>query len=59
LILLNVKKLDDELVTETLSALVKYEADVRKAHLELQSYLAERRAQSGTASGGSDKDHLH
>ena len=59
LTLLNIKQLDDELVNETLSALVKYEADIRKAHLELQSYLAERRTQLGTASGGSDKDHLH
>lgn len=59
LTLLNIKQLDDELVNETLSALVKYEADIRKAHLELQSYLAERRTQLGTAGGGSDKDHLH
>src|ERR671911_2280394 len=44
LTLLNVKALDDELVNETLSTLVKYEADIRKAQQELQSYLAERRA---------------
>ena len=43
LTLLNVKQLDDQLVTETLSTLMKYEADIRKAQQELQSYLAERR----------------
>ncbi len=59
LTLLNIKQLDNELVNETLSALMKYEADIRKAHLELQSYLADRRAQLGSSAGGSDKDHLH
>lgn len=59
LTLLNIKQLDNELVNETLSALMKYEADIRKAHLELQSYLADRRAQLGSAAGSSDKDHLH
>src|SRR5918997_661971 len=43
LTLLNVKQLDEQLVTETLSTLMKYEADIRKAQQELQSYLAERR----------------
>jgi MoxR-like ATPase len=58
LTLLNVKALDDELVNETLSILVKYEADIRKAQQELQSYLAERRAMQG-AKPHDDKDHLH
>jgi MoxR-like ATPase len=58
LALLNVKQLDHELVDQTLSALMKYEADVRKAHQELKSYLAERRAQRG-AGGTTDEDHLH
>jgi len=57
LTLLNIKQLDHELVEQTLATLVKYEADVRKASYELRAYLAERRAQQGTA--GSDKDHLH
>src|SRR5919107_260051 len=47
LTLLNVRSLDDELVTATLSTLVKYEADIRKAQQELQSYLAERRTLQG------------
>jgi len=58
LTLLNVRELDDELVKETLSILVKYEADIRKAQQELQSYLAERRSLAG-AKTLDDKDHLH
>jgi MoxR-like ATPase len=58
LTLLNVKQLDDQLVSETLSTLMKYEADIRKARQELQSYLAERRAMLG-ARIQDDKDHLH
>jgi MoxR-like ATPase len=58
LTLLNVMQLDNELVDQTLSTLMKYEADIRKAQQELRSYLAERKAQRA-ASVGSDKDHLH
>lgn len=58
LTLLNVKQLDQTLVRETLSTLVKYEADIRKAHNELQAYLAEKQAQR-PAPGGAEKDHLH
>jgi MoxR-like ATPase len=58
LTLLNVKALDDQLVNETLSTLVKYEADIRKAQQELQSYLAERRTMQG-AKTQDDKDYLH
>ena len=59
LTLLNVKQLDDQLVNETLSTLMKYEADIRKAQQELQSYLAERRAMLGARPQEDDKDHLH
>lgn len=58
LTLLNIKELDNELVDQTMSALMKHESDVRKAHQELKSYLAERDAAQG-GGGGSDKDHLH
>ena len=58
LTLLNIKQLDHDLVEETLSTLVKYEADVRKAHQELKAYLAEKRAQRSDGTDG-DKDHLH
>ena len=59
LTLLNVKDLDEELVEQTLSALMKYEADIRKANQELKAYLAERKAQHARITGQSDKDHLH
>ncbi|MPZ77017.1 MAG: AAA family ATPase [Deltaproteobacteria bacterium] len=58
LTLLNIRQLDEQLVNETLSTLMKYEADIRKAHQELQSYLAERRALQGVTTND-DKDHLH
>ena len=59
LTLLNIKQLDNELVEQTLSTLMKYEADIRKAHQELKAYLAEKQAQRPAAAGGSEKDHLH
>ena len=59
LTLLNIKQLDHALVEETLSTLMKYEADVRKAHSELKAYLAEKQAQRPNLPGGDDKDHLH
>jgi hypothetical protein len=37
---------------------MKYEADIRKAHIELKAFLAERQAHRPSA-GGDDKDHLH
>ncbi len=57
LTLLNIKDLDNELVEQTMAALMKYEADIRKAHQELKSYLAEKQARNPAA--GDDKDHLH
>jgi MoxR-like ATPase len=59
LTLLNVKSLDDTLVNETLSTLMKYEADIRKAQQELKEYLAVRKAKTSTPAGESDKDLLH
>jgi len=58
LTLLNIKQLDNDLVEQTLSALMKYEADIRKAHQELKAYLAEKQAQRPTTPGD-EKDHLH
>ena len=57
LTLLNIKDLDNDLVEQTMSALMKYEADIRKAHQELKSYLAEKQAQRPGVSD--EKDHLH
>jgi MoxR-like ATPase len=58
LTLLNIKELDSELVEQTLSTLMKYEADIRKAHQELKAFLAEKQAQR-PAPSGNEKDHLH
>jgi len=58
LTLLNIKELDNELVEQTMSTLMKYEADIRKANQELKAFLAEKQAQQPSA-GGSEKDHLH
>lgn len=62
LTLLNVKRLDEKLVEETLSTIMKYEGDIRKAQDELKTYLAERKAKLHAAqaeSVESDKDILH
>jgi MoxR-like ATPase len=60
LTLLNVQKLDDELVNETLDTIVKYEGDVRKAQEELKDYVRRVRARRGAdATGSSDKDLLN
>ncbi|MFQ5902941.1 MAG: AAA family ATPase [Candidatus Binatia bacterium] len=59
LTLLNVKRLDDQLVEETLSTLMKYEADIRKAQEEIKAYLADRKAILHTPVLESDKDLLH
>jgi MoxR-like ATPase len=56
LTLLNADQLDDELVNDTLSAILKYEGDTRKAQDELKAYLAKRKSQ---APEQSDKDLLH
>ena len=65
LLLLNVRSLDDALVQETLSTILKYEGDIRKAQDELREVVARRKAKAkATAgnpnpSGESDKDLLH
>ena len=59
LTLLNIKSLDERLVADTLSTLMKYEADIRKAEEELKEYLAVRRAKQPAAAVESDKDLLH
>ncbi len=63
LTLLNVQNLDQDLVTETLDTIVKYEGDVRKAQEELKEYVRRARARRGSdtgpAGGASDKDLLN
>mgnify|MGYP001616377832 CR=1 FL=1 len=62
LTLFNIKRLDEKLVQETLSTLMKYEGDIRKAQEEMKAYIAERKAQlhaPQAAGAESDKDLLH
>jgi MoxR-like ATPase len=60
LTLLNVKSLEESLVNETLSTVMKYEADVRKAQQELKEYLAVRKAKAAQpAAPATDKDFLN
>ena len=60
LTLLNVDTLDSELVNETLSTILKYEGDIRKAQQELKEYVARQKAKSARpASAEPPKDVLH
>ena len=57
LTLLNVDDLEDELVQDTLSVVLKYEGDIRKAQQELKEHLELQRAKLKRAAA--DKDVLH
>ncbi len=59
LTLLNVEHLDAELVNDTLSAILKYEGDIRKAQDELKDYVQRQKAKSPDAVQSSNKDFLH
>src|SRR5215470_4619731 len=59
LTLLNVKTLDEQLVAETLSTILKYEGDIRKAQQELREYVDLQRAKVKAPHASSDKDLLH
>src|SRR4029077_14139368 len=56
LTLLNVKTLDEQLATETLSTILKYEGDIRKAQQELKEYVELQRTKQKTPRVQSDKD---
>jgi len=58
LTLLNAEELDETLVEDTLSAILKYEGDMRKAQDDLKAYLQAQRARAG-AGQGDDKDVPH
>jgi MoxR-like ATPase len=57
LTLLNADQLDAELVNDTLSTVLKYEGDIRKAQDELKAFLETQRGRA--AEQGDDKDLLH
>ena len=58
LLVLNADQLDDTLVDETLTAILKYEGDMRKAQDELKSYLQSQRGAAAPGQG-EDTDRLH
>jgi MoxR-like ATPase len=59
LTLLNIEQLDAETVSETLSTILKYEGDIRKAQEELKDYLQKQKSRAPDAAPESDKDLLH
>jgi MoxR-like ATPase len=59
LTLLNVQSLDEALVNETLSTILKYEGDIRKAQQELKDYVEKQRAKVKAPAVTGDKDVLH
>ncbi len=60
LTLLNINRLDDSLVRDTLSAIFKYEGDLRKAQAELKDYLElEKKKGKDQPEAQTDKDFLH
>jgi MoxR-like ATPase len=60
LTLLNVDRIDQETVNDTLSTVLKYEGDIRKAQDELKDYLQKQKAKLPSSTGiQGDKDLLH
>jgi MoxR-like ATPase len=62
LTLLNVDTLDAALVDDTLSTILKYEGDIRKAQAELKDHVAKVRAKAAAATAtvaAPEKDVLH
>lgn len=52
LALLNVESLGDDLVQDTLTAIFKYEGDVRKAQAELREFVARQGTKTAAGEGG-------
>ena len=62
LTLLNVHRLEEAQVNETLNTILKYEGDVRKAEAELKEYISRQKAKAETEAASQeqdDKDLLH
>jgi MoxR-like ATPase len=59
LTLLNVHRLEESLVNETLNTILKYEGDVRKAEAELKDFLHKQKTKAKSPSAQGDKDLLH
>jgi MoxR-like ATPase len=58
LTLLNASELDEATIEDTLSAILKYEGDIRKAQDELKQFLQTQKPRP-VAEPGDDKDRLH
>ncbi|MFN8543471.1 MAG: MoxR family ATPase [Candidatus Binatia bacterium] len=59
LTLLNVGGMDEQLVNDTLSTILKYEGDIRKAQPELKAYVDLQRAKLKASPAQPDKDLLN
>lgn len=59
LTLLNVHRLEESLVNETLNTILKYEGDVRKAEAELKDFLHKQKTKAKSPATQGDKDLLH
>ena len=59
LTLLNVNRLEEGVVNETLNTILKYEGDVRKAEAELKDYLQKQKAKAEEGGEQDEKDLLH
>jgi MoxR-like ATPase len=59
LTLLNVHRLEEAVVNETLNTILKYEGDVRKAEAELKDFLQKQKTKAKTVAAQGDKDLLH
>jgi MoxR-like ATPase len=61
LLLLNVQSLEEPLVQETLSTILKYEGDIRKGQDELREFVAKQKAKAKTKTppAESDEELLH
>ena len=55
----NAESLDGTVVEDTLSVILKYEGDIRKAQEELKSYLQARKRPEPEVKSADDKDLLH
>ena len=58
LTLLNVDQLDESVVNDTLSTILKYEGDIRKAQEELKAFLEKRKGSAGPGVAD-DKEFFH
>jgi MoxR-like ATPase len=59
LTLLNVHRLEESQVNETLNTILKYEGDVRKAEAELKEYLSQKKTKAEAVPAQDEKDLLH